>query len=108
MGFALPANEQYRDRAPGPRESGGTGEAGDGVHLYITGPSATSEELNRLHETLCRYPGDRTVFLHLHTANRGETIIELPDQLKVASTPELFQVVEELFGDRIVTNPSDL
>jgi len=102
------ASSQAERRAPVPRDSGGTGEAGDGVHLYITGPSATSTELNRLHETLCRYPGNRTVFLHLRTANRGETIIELPDQLKVASTPELFQAVEELFGGRIVTNPSDL
>jgi DNA polymerase-3 subunit alpha len=95
-------------RPQGARDSVKSGEAGAAVHFYIGGSSATSEGLNRLHETLRLFPGDRTVFLHLRTANRGETVIELPEHFKVAPSPELFQAAEQLFGSRIVTNPLDI
>jgi len=57
--------------------------------------------LTKLHDTLLLYPGPSAVFLHLSIPNRDETIIELPDQLRVSSTPALLEAVEQLFGDRI-------
>jgi DNA polymerase-3 subunit alpha len=74
---------------------------GDRIHFYVRGEEVTSEELGRLHETLLRYPGPCTVFLHLALPDKSETVIELPIHLKVARTPELLETVESLFGNRI-------
>ena len=74
---------------------------GTPVHFHIRGAEVTSQELTKLHDTLLQYPGPSTVFLHLSIPNQDETIIELPDQLRVASTPALLEEVEQLFGDRI-------
>ena len=78
---------------------------GDGIHFYLRGQEVTSEELGRLHETLLRYPGPCTVFLHLSMPDKSETIIELPLHLKVAQTPELIQTLGSLFGNRITFVP---
>ncbi|MEK7378335.1 MAG: OB-fold nucleic acid binding domain-containing protein, partial [Candidatus Binatota bacterium] len=78
---------------------------GDGIHFYLRGQEVTSEELGQLHETLLRYPGPCTVFLHLSMPDKSETIIELPMNLKVARTAELLQTVESLFGNRITFAP---
>ena len=78
---------------------------GDGIHFYLRGQEVTSEELGQLHETLLRYPGPCTVFLHLSMPDKSETIIELPMHLKVARTAELSQTVASLFGNRITLAP---
>lgn len=78
---------------------------GDRIHFYVRGREVTSEELGRLHETLLKYPGPCTVFLHLSMPDQSETVIELPLHLKVARTPELLQTVESLFGNRITYTP---
>ncbi|MEK7341453.1 MAG: DNA polymerase III subunit alpha, partial [Candidatus Binatota bacterium] len=78
---------------------------GDRIHFYVRGREVTSEELGRLHETLLKYPGPCTVFLHLSMPDQSETVIELPIHLKVARTPELLQTVESLFGNRITYTP---
>jgi len=35
------------------------------------------------------------------TSASGETVIELPEQVRIASSPELEQTVEKLFGQRV-------
>jgi hypothetical protein len=50
---------------------------------------------------LLDYPGRSAVFLHLHSGGNQETVIELPDQVKVALTADLQKSVERLFGARI-------
>jgi hypothetical protein len=61
----------------------------------------SAEELVRLRDTLLDYPGRSVVFLHMLGAGQGETIIELPDQVRIASSPELEATVEQLFGPRV-------
>jgi DNA polymerase-3 subunit alpha len=78
---------------------------GNGVHFYIRGPGVTPKELSELYETLLHHPGSSTVYLHLFTPERGETIIELPTHLQVAPTTALSEAVERLFGDRITFHP---
>lgn len=73
---------------------------GDRIDVYLRSTEVTSQELGELHQTLLRYPGPCTVFLHLCSAE-GETVLELPSHLKVASSFELFGAMERLFGDRI-------
>jgi len=78
---------------------------GEGLHFFLRGQEVTSQELSQLHQALLRYPGTATVFLHLFMPDRGETIIELPLHLRVASTPALLDEVERIFGNRIAFTP---
>lgn len=78
---------------------------GGGLHLYVRGWEVTSEELVDLHHALQDYPGSRNVFLHLMTPERNETVIELPTDFKVSSSPELVEEVKRRFGSRISIQP---
>ena len=80
--------------------SNGNGKLnGEKVHLYVRERDVSADELVRLRDTLLDYPGRATVFLHM--LGVGETVIELPDQVRVSATPELAAVVERLFGPRV-------
>jgi DNA polymerase III subunit alpha len=74
---------------------------GDRVHLYVRESEVSSDELVQLRETLLEYPGPCTVVLHLIDLGDNETVIELPSQVRIASTPELEATVERLFGRRV-------
>jgi hypothetical protein len=71
------------------------------IHLYLRETEVSTEELVRLRDTLLDFPGRATVYLHLMAAASGETVIELPDQVRIASSPELEDRVERLFGSRV-------
>jgi DNA polymerase III subunit alpha len=71
------------------------------IDLYVREDEVSADELVRLRDTLLDYPGRHTVFLHLRLPTNGETVIELPDQVRVAPSPELEQSVERLFGPRV-------
>jgi DNA polymerase III subunit alpha len=74
---------------------------GEKLHLHARESEISADELVRLRDTLLEYPGPCTVFLHLYAANLSETVIELPNQVRVAATPELEASVEKLFGARV-------
>jgi DNA polymerase III subunit alpha len=78
---------------------------GDRVHLYVRESEVSSDELVQLRETLLEYPGPCTVFLHLIALGDNETVIELPSQVRITSTPELEATVERLFGRRVSFQP---
>ncbi|HET9297719.1 MAG TPA: hypothetical protein VFP18_12585, partial [Candidatus Binatia bacterium] len=60
-----------------------------------------AQELVQLREALLNCPGSSMVILHLLAQGVSETVIELPDQIRVASGPELVVLVSKLFGPRI-------
>ena len=74
---------------------------GEKVHLYVREQEVSADELVLLRDTLLNHPGRATVFLHLLGTGQSETIIELPEQVRIASTPELESVVEQMFGARV-------
>jgi DNA polymerase III subunit alpha len=74
---------------------------GERIHLYVRETEVCAEELILLRDTLLDFPGASTVYLHLLQSANGETIIELPEQVRIKSTPELEETVERLFGPRI-------
>jgi DNA polymerase-3 subunit alpha len=76
----------------------------ENLHLHARENEISPEELVLLRDMLLEYPGPCTVFLHLYTAGRSETIIELPSQVRVALTAELTASVEKQFGARIGIN----
>jgi len=91
-----------------PSEPNGEGAVAPGspdglqrVHLYVRESEVSADELVQLRETLLEHQGPCVVFLHLFAAGNRETVIELPDQVRVASTPELEATVLRLFGSRV-------
>jgi hypothetical protein len=69
--------------------------------LYVREAEVSADELVQLRETLLEYQGSCAVSLHLVASDTGETVIDLPDQVRVASTPELEATVQRLFGTRV-------
>jgi DNA polymerase-3 subunit alpha len=100
--IVLLAQEVSKARANGGANGNGQ-RNGDGerVHLYVREPEVSADELVQLRETLLEYPGPSTVLLHLVAPGNGETVIELPSQVRVAPTPALAEIVEKLFGPRV-------
>ena len=80
---------------------GKTNGNGEKVHLYVREAEVSADELVRLRDTLLDYPGSATVYLHMLAAADDETVIELPEQVRIASSAELTDTVERLFGPRI-------
>ena len=74
---------------------------GEKLHLHARESEISADELVRLRDMLLQYPGPCTVFLHLYAGSLSETVIELPNQVHVAATPELEASVEKLFGARV-------
>ncbi|HET7394436.1 MAG TPA: DNA polymerase III subunit alpha, partial [Candidatus Binatia bacterium] len=68
------------------------------VHLYVRESEISAQELVQLREALLNCPGSSMVILHLLAQGVSETVIELPDQIRVASGPELVVLVSKLFG----------
>jgi DNA polymerase-3 subunit alpha len=71
------------------------------VDLYVREDAVSAEELVRLRDMLLDYPGKHTVYLHLRAPAVGETVIELPEQVRIAPSPELENLVGERFGMRV-------
>ena len=52
-------------------------------------------------DMLLDYPGKHIVYLHLRAPSAGETVIELPEQVRIAPSRELETLVGERFGMRV-------
>ena len=98
------AAEYPNGHSNGNGKSNGNGEK---VHLYVRESEVSADELVRLRDTLLDYPGQAKVFLHLLAPANGETVIELPEQVRVASSAELEETVERLFGTRVAFRSLD-
>lgn len=96
----LSLTEAARNQKNGNGKANGNGTS-EKVHVYIREAEISADELVRLRDTLLDYPGQATVFLHMLTSTSSETVIELPEQVRIASSPELEQTVERLFGERV-------
>jgi DNA polymerase-3 subunit alpha len=95
------AQEVSKARANGGGNGKNHGNGNGRVHLYVREAEVSSDELVQLRETLLEYQGPCAVSLHLLVPGEDETIIDLPDQVRVASTPELEATVQRLFGTRV-------
>jgi DNA polymerase-3 subunit alpha len=98
--ITLLAEEVSKGRGPVNRNSKPNGQDHP-LHLYVRDAELSSEDLVQLRETLLNYPGRCTVFLHFLSPARSETVLELPHQVRVASSPELVETVERMFGMRV-------
>ncbi len=68
------------------------------VHIRLTTPGLDELQMRQLKGIVQRYRGNCDVQLHIVIPNRSETIITLPEQLKMAATDEAMVDAEALFG----------
>jgi DNA polymerase-3 subunit alpha len=76
-------------------------------HLYVRESEVSADELVRLRDTLLDFPGRATVFLHMLGAGLAETVIELPEQVRIAPTAELEAALAHLFDQRVTFHSHD-
>jgi DNA polymerase-3 subunit alpha len=72
------------------------------VRIRLTTPGLQETQMRELKNIIQRYRGDCAVLLHIVIPNRSETVIRLPDQLKMAAAEEALADVEALFGYRVM------
>lgn len=68
------------------------------VHLTVNTGISETQELTRLYEILKKYPGQCKGYLHLIIPEKTETIIELPDQMKLRVGVGLTREINSLLG----------
>jgi DNA polymerase-3 subunit alpha len=68
------------------------------VRIRLTTPGLQENQLRQLKSIVQRYRGDCDVLLQVVIPNRSETLIKLPEQLKMAAAEEAMAEVEALFG----------
>jgi DNA polymerase-3 subunit alpha len=73
------------------------------VHIRLTTPGLDDGQLRSLRDIVGRYRGSCEGIIHLVIPNRSETILKLPDSLRIQACDELMDDVEKLFGYNVVT-----
>jgi DNA polymerase-3 subunit alpha len=73
------------------------------VHFRLTTPGLDENQLRSLRDIVGRYRGECEGIIHLVIPNRSETLVKLPDSLKIQACDELMDDVEKLFGYNVVT-----
>lgn len=73
------------------------------VHFRITTPGLEEMHLRSLRDIVGKHRGNCEAVVHMVIPNRSETILALPDTLKVAANDEIMHDTEKLFGYNVVT-----
>ena len=73
------------------------------VHIRLTTPGLDEPQLRALRAIVERHRGDCEGVIHLVIPNRSETVVRLPDSLRVQASDELMDDAEKLFGYNVVT-----
>jgi DNA polymerase-3 subunit alpha len=124
---AVDAGEEVQDDGEGPGGGNGTGRGGAAsrgskllvtevlslkevrerltrrIHFRVTTPGLDDRQLRALREIVGRYRGECEGLIHLIIPNRSETVVKLPDSLRIQACDELMDDVEKLFGYNVVT-----
>jgi DNA polymerase-3 subunit alpha len=89
---------RLRDLAPTARN--GTENGRKEVHFHLPA-GMTRDQLQTLKTLLERHRGEASAFLHLKDAAKGETILVLPEGLKVNPSRDMMREVDQLFGSPV-------
>ncbi len=72
------------------------------IHIRLTTPGLDEMQMRQLKTLVQRYRGNCEVKLHIVIPNRSETIIGLPEQLKMVASDEAMADVEQIFGYNVM------
>jgi len=73
------------------------------VHFKLSTPGLEKEQIHKLNDIIKKYKGNCDTVVHVVIPNRSETIISLPDEVKISPSDEMLRDVEKLFGYKIVS-----
>jgi DNA polymerase-3 subunit alpha len=73
------------------------------VHVKVPLAQVGREELERLRSVLAEHPGPCAAFLHLMRSDATETILALPDTIRVAASDEVLDAVERVLGAGVLS-----
>jgi DNA polymerase-3 subunit alpha len=73
------------------------------VHFRLTTPGLDETQLRALKGIISRHRGSCDALIHLIIPNRSETVIALPENLKVAASDEIMDDTKKLFEYNVVT-----
>jgi DNA polymerase-3 subunit alpha len=73
------------------------------VHIRLTTPGLEEMKLRQLKGLIQRYRGNCEVQLHIVIPNRSETVITLPQQLRMAASDEAIADAEALFDFSVMS-----
>ncbi len=76
------------------------------LHLKVNSFAADKADIEKLRDMLKSHPGGCPVFLHVVIPGRSETILSLPDNLKVLPKMELIKGFEKVFGEKVEVHPN--
>ncbi|HJW70900.1 MAG TPA: DNA polymerase III subunit alpha, partial [Candidatus Binatia bacterium] len=68
------------------------------VHVQVPLEHVGREGLQRLRDVLAEHPGPCQAFLHLLRPDTSETILALPESIRVAASAEVLDAVERVLG----------
>ncbi len=68
------------------------------VHVRVPLAQVGREDLERLRSVLAEHPGPCSAFLHLMRPDATETILALPDTIRVAASSAVLDAVERVLG----------
>ncbi|MBN1282161.1 MAG: DNA polymerase III subunit alpha [Proteobacteria bacterium] len=71
------------------------------VHFFLSQPEVTEHHLAQLKIVISRFPGGCPAFVHLVIPERTETVLALPEELKLSPVPQLVADVDRLFGHSV-------
>jgi DNA polymerase-3 subunit alpha len=72
------------------------------IHFHLDLPTLTKEALTNLHQILLQHTGGCEAYLHFIDGRKTETVIALPNSLKLKAGIGLNQKLEKLFGYPVV------
>ena len=71
------------------------------VHFFLHQPEINTHHLSQLKNILSRFPGECHGFVHLIVPDKSETILSLPDDLRLTPSVQLVTSVNKLFGHKV-------
>lgn len=71
------------------------------IHIKLKQQEASPQQLQALKNILSQFHGPCPAYLHLVVQNESETVMKLPDSLKVEPSQQLVSMVEHLFGHNV-------
>ncbi len=72
------------------------------VHIRLTTPGLDEMQIRQLKGVVQRYRGNCHVTLHLVIPNRSETVIALPETMKMAASDQAMAAAEKIFGYNVM------
>lgn len=72
------------------------------IHIRLTTPGLEERQMRQLKGIVQRYRGGCDVRLHIVIPNRSETVIMLPESMKMAASDEAMADAEALFGYNVM------